>query len=190
MAKKILITLSFILVLVALAVMVFFYQLGQSWGKADPTPKFITTEPMTAKHLPLPVETTIFYDSNKTRAKYKQEKPLKESAITSIHLPITEPLMWGEMLVTDFSDYSTHLSIRPIWEAEIKPTHRFFELWRECNNDLAFRVKDKTSWQFNPHNFEVSPEFGCGFNENFKAGSPKMQEMIEAWQHLQKNTKK
>ncbi|MEG9476578.1 hypothetical protein [Mannheimia indoligenes] len=188
MAKKILITLGVIFVLVALAVMVFFHLIGQSLGKVDPTPKFITTEPMTAKHLPLPVETTIFYDGNKTRAKYEQEKPLKESAIISIHLP--EPLMWGEMPVTDFSDYNTHLLISPIWEAKIKPNHRFFELWRECNYHLAFRVKDNESWQFNPHNFEVSPDFGCGFSENFKAGSPKMQEMIEAWQDLQKNTKK
>lgn len=188
MAKKILIILGVIFVLVALTVMVFFHLLGQSLGKADPTPKFITTESMKAKHLPLPVETTIFYDGNKTRAKYQQEKPLKESAIISIHLP--EPLMWGEMPVTDFSDYNTHLLIRPIWEAEIKPTHHFFELWRECNYHLAFRVKDKTSWQFNPHNFEVSPEFGCGFNENFKAGSPKMKEMIEAWHHLQKTAEK
>ncbi|MEG9544533.1 hypothetical protein V6W75_00785 [Mannheimia sp. HC-2023] len=188
MAKKMLVTLRQIFGLVALAVMVFFIMIGQSLGKVDPTPKFITAEPMIAKHLPLPVETTIFYDGNKTKAKYEQEKPLKESAITGIHLP--EPLMWGEMPVTDFSDYNTHLLIRPIWEAEIKPTHRFFELWRECNYHLAFRVKDNASWQFDPHNFEVSPDFGCGFGENFKAGSPKMQEMIEAWQHLQKNTKK
>ncbi|QLB19684.1 hypothetical protein [Mannheimia granulomatis] len=190
MAKKIVIALCVIFTLAAVAVSVFLYQFGQSLGKADPTPKFITTEPMIAKHLPLPVETTIFYDGNKTKAQYTQEKPLKESAVTSIHLLITEPLKWGEMPVTDFVDYTTHLTIRPIWEAEIKPSHRFFELWRECGYDLAFRVRDNTNWHFNPHNFEVSPEFGCGFNENFKAGSPKMKEMIDAWHNLQKTAEK
>ncbi|WGE88889.1 hypothetical protein [Actinobacillus arthritidis] len=95
MAKKILITLGAILGLATLVATVFFHLLGQSLGKADPTPKFITTEPMTAKHLALPMETTIFYDGSKTRAKYQQEKPLKEELVSSIHLPITKPLMWG-----------------------------------------------------------------------------------------------
>lgn len=189
MAKKIVIALCGICILVALGVSLFFYQLEQSL-KAQPTPKFTTTEPITTKHLLLPVETTIFYDGNKTEAKYKQEKPLEEAFVSSIHIPITTPLMWGEMPVTDFSAHNTLLVIRPIWGAEIKPTHRFFELWRECGYDLVFRVKDNSNWQFNPQNFDVSSESGCGFNENFKAGSSKMQEMSEAWHNLQKTAEK
>lgn len=184
MWKKILIGVVILLIVGSIAAYFYLQALGQAMGRvASDEPFFMTKEPMLAKQLALPIGTRILYDSSQTRQTHEQEKPLQEKAISFLSFPNDKPILWGEMPIELIADYGSHLSVRPVWGADIKPTHRFFALWRECNEDLSFNIKDNTNWQFNPKNLSLA-HYACGFNENFKAGSPKMKEMAAELQKM------
>ncbi|WP_218849847.1 hypothetical protein [Winogradskyella vidalii] len=192
-AKKILIIIGVILLIVIGGFYFYLRALGSMWvvNTPDKSPYFITTKPIVVNNILLPKETKITYKKRYFWEKYEQKKPLNEKDITSISLKEGKTIDWAGVPIT---------SIHKFFNSEMKgfsvyadfdklnsnKKTQFSNLWLSCNNDLGITVKNTNDWSFNKNNILDIESCGVNNQRYFKEDKNQQRFLDELYSQLMK----
>ncbi len=168
-AKKILIIIGIISLIVIGFFYVYLNALGSAWiiNKPDKRPFFVTSKPIIIKKILLPKGTKIIYEKQYFWEKYEQKELLNEKNITSIYFREGTTINWGGVPITSivkfFNSEMKGFSVTADFDKlnENKKT-QFSNLWLSCNNNLGITVKNTNDWSFNKKN--ILDVESCGVN--------------------------
>ncbi|OTG92619.1 hypothetical protein B9T35_13145 [Acinetobacter sp. ANC 3832] len=119
-------------------------------------PYFITTTPLTIKHIDVPTGTHLVYVDQKFK-KGKQDQIMPEKNLTQIVLPENANMTWGGVPITSihqfFNSAMTGYTVNADF-SKLNPSAqtRFSKLWKSCDEGLGITIKDRSDWSFNKNN--------------------------------------
>lgn len=126
-------------------------------GNSRPNyPYFITTTPLTIKHIDVPVGTYLVYGDQKFK-KGKQDQIMPEKNLTRIDFPENANMTWGGVPITSihqfFNSAMTGYTVNADF-SKLNPSNqtRFSKLWQSCDEGLGISIKDRSDWSFTKNN--------------------------------------
>lgn len=183
-AKKILIIIGVILLVVIGCFYLYIRALGSMWDVNTPnkSPYFITDKPIVVNNILVPKETKITYKKRYFWEKYEQKKPLKQKDITRITfkegitidwggIPIKEMIKFFNPKMKGYTVYANFNSLN-----KNKKT-QFYNLWKSCNSELGITVKNTDDWSFNKKN--IIDIQSCGSNQRYFSEDKKQQLFLD-----------
>ena len=151
------------------------------------TPYFITTEPIIAKNILLPIGTKISYKKNHFWEKNEQKSLLKEENITSISLKEGTTMLWGGVPITGIDRFFNPDMKGYTVSADFSKLHKdketeFSNLWKSCNDELNITVANTGDWSFSKKNISDIESCGVNYQRYFKE-KIRQQEFLDNFYH-------
>lgn len=192
-AKKILIIIGVILLIVIGCFYLYMRALGSMWvvNTPDESPYFITVKPIVVNNILLPKETKITYKKRYFWEKYEQKKSLKEKDITRISFKEGITIDWGGIPIKEIikffnpemKGYSVYANFDSL--NKNKKT-QFYNLWKSCNSELGITVENTNDWSFNKKNILDIESCGVNNQRYFKKDKNQQRFLDELYSQLMK----
>jgi len=152
-------------------------------GNSRPNyPYFITTTPLTIKHIDVPVGTYLIYGDQKF-IKGKQNQIMSEKNLTRIDFPENANMTWGGVPITSihqfFNSAVTGYTVNADFsKLDSSAQTRFSKLWQSCDEGLGILIRDRSDWSFNKNNITDVESCSVLYQRYFKNNS-KQQKFLD-----------
>jgi len=147
----------FILIPICLSLIGCVGNMNPTGGNSRPNyPYFITTTPLTIKHIDVPAGTYLIYGDQKF-IKGKQNQIMSEKNLTQIIFPENANMTWGDVPISSIHQFFNSAMKGYTVNADfskLNPSNqtRFSKLWQSCDDGLGISIKDRSDWSFNKNN--------------------------------------
>ena len=153
-------------------------------------PYFITTTPLTIKHIDVPTGTHLVYGDQKYK-KGKQNQIMPEKNLTQIILPENANMTWGDVPITSihqfFNSAMTGYTVNADF-SKLNPSAqtRFSKLWKSCDEGLGITIKDRSDWSFNKNNIVDVQSCSVLYQRYFKNNQEQQKFLDDLYSELNK----
>ena len=177
----------FTLVPIALSLIGCVGSMNPTGGNSRPDyPYFITTTPLTIKHIDVPIGTHLVYGDQKYK-KGKQNQIMSEKKLTQIIFPEDANMTWGGVPITSISQFFNSAMTGYTVNADFSKLDssaqtRFYKLWQSCDEGLGISIKDRSDWSFNKNNIVDVESCSVLYQRYFK-NNEEQQEFLDRLYH-------